>query len=56
MYLYLPSENSLISNEGSYSLDNFDKFDIPKKYNIWKELLKLNVIILHINTYMIFMR
>ena len=44
MYLYLPSQNLLISNEGSHSLDNFNKFgifdifDIPKKFDIWKEL------------------
>jgi len=28
MYLYLPSENLLISNEGSYSLDNITPFNI----------------------------
>ncbi len=38
MYLYLPSQNLLISNEGSHSLDNFEQFDIRKKFDIWKEL------------------
>lgn len=43
MYLYLPSQNLLISNEGSHSLDNFDlnisnQLDIQKKFDIWKEL------------------
>jgi len=41
MYLYLPSQNLLISNEGSYSLDNFDVNNFKNfknKYNIWKEL------------------
>lgn len=38
MYLYLPSENLLISNEGSYSLDNFDVNNFKNKCNIWKEL------------------
>ena len=43
MYLYLPSQNLLISNEGSHSLDNFDinilnQYAIRTKFDTWKEL------------------